>query len=159
MGRVAFAVLLVACSADTLDSEPPPDVGGRLTLAGGCFTLALGPSWLARAGEEGYAAVAEREAAEPFRFQAADLGTYLLYDAGGGHLVADDEGALLREEQLLSDVLLIDDAFLSPAEWDLEDADGGFFTLRQRRSGLALGEEGGPSVQVIVLGPEQASAT
>ncbi|MEM1413990.1 MAG: hypothetical protein AAGH15_03780 [Myxococcota bacterium] len=158
MRRVALAVLLVACSADALESEPPPDVGGRLTLAGGCFTLALGPSWLARAGEDGYAAVPEREAAEPFRFQAADLGTYLLYDVGGGHLVADDEGVLLREEQLLSDVLLIDDAFLSPAEWDLEDADGGFFTLRQRRSGLALGEEGLVENARIALHPAEGCA-
>jgi hypothetical protein len=72
--------------------------------------------------------------------KAADLGTYVLYDQDGGYLVSDD-GPLIRQTTLESDVTLIDDAYVSGAEWTLETStvDGTQYQLRNRRNDMLLG--------------------
>jgi microsomal dipeptidase-like Zn-dependent dipeptidase len=69
---------------------------------------------------DGYA-FSKRSAARatPFFLKPSRLGTYLLYDDTGSYLVSDGS-SLLRESDLLSDVLLIDDSYESEAEWELE---------------------------------------
>lgn len=141
-------LLALACGDADAARRPPDPIGGRLSLGSRCVTLEVAapggaPRWLARAGE-GYAFVTDPGAAAPIHLRAADLGTYLLYDADGGYLLGREDGVVERAETLLSDVLLIDDDFLSPAEWDLEEAteDPGRFVLRHRRSGATLGTAG-----------------
>ena len=148
MRWTAFLLLLLACGDSGAARRPTESIGGRLTLGSRCFTIELAapgqaPRWLARGGD-GYAFVSDPAAAAPLHLRAADLGTYLLYDADGGYVVATDEGLVERAETLLSDVLLIDDDFLSPAEWDLEESadDPGRFVLRHRRTGSSLGTAG-----------------
>jgi microsomal dipeptidase-like Zn-dependent dipeptidase len=78
--------------------------------------------------------------ATPFFLKPSRLGTYLLYDDGGSYLVSDGTN-LLRQTELLSDVLTVDDAFQSEAEWDLEATDRGHASrllLRHRLSGRYL---------------------
>lgn len=125
--------------ADTETGEPPMlDVHGQ---ANGCFTLRSGDQVLAASGDGlSYAFSADPASAARFSFKAADLGTYLLYDQGGGYLVADD-GPLLRRTTLESDVTLIDDTYISGAEWTLETStvDPAVYQFRNRRNDLLLG--------------------
>ncbi|MDJ0788274.1 MAG: hypothetical protein QNK05_15815 [Myxococcota bacterium] len=82
--------------------------------------------------------------ATPFRLQASRLGSYLLYDPGQSYVTSDGD-VLLRESDLLSDVLLIDDSFESPAEWDLDSTgpiDARRLRFRHRKSGRFLGPAG-----------------
>jgi microsomal dipeptidase-like Zn-dependent dipeptidase len=87
-----------------------------------------------------------------FRLRPTDLGTYLLYDDRAGYLVSDGIG-LQRATRLLSDVLLNDDRFQSPAEWELVETAGGNVRryLRHRNSGRYLGTEG------VVAAADQAA--
>jgi len=113
------------------------DVHGQ---AGGCFSLRSDDDYLTiSAGDTAYAFAAGSGAAARFFMKAADLGTYLLYDQDGGYLVADD-GPLLRRTTLDSDVTLIDDAYISGAEWILEAStvDPSRYQLRNRRTELIL---------------------
>ncbi len=51
----------------------------RYAMAGGCYAIGTGGEWVKRSGD-GFAAVAAGvDGAEPFHFQATDLGKYLLY--------------------------------------------------------------------------------
>ena len=79
----------------------------------------------------------------PFLLRPSGLGTYLLFDKGGAYLVAED-GALLRRPELLSDVLTVDDAFQSEAEWRLEPTGKSRrrFKLQQLQSGHYLTTQG-----------------
>lgn len=82
--------------------------------------------------------------ATPFLLRASRLGTYLLYDDAGSYLVSDGT-RLLREDELLSDMLTIDDTFQSEAEWDLVTGvrgPGGGMALRHRKSGRYLATGG-----------------
>lgn len=82
--------------------------------------------------------------ATPFLLRPSRLGTYLLYDEGGAYLVSDGT-RLLREDELLSDMLTIDDSFESEAEWDLVTGvrgPGGGMALRHRKSGRYLATGG-----------------
>ena len=148
MRWMLLSLLVVGCGDAPAARRPTEEIGGRLALGSRCVSIELAapgeaPRWLARRGE-GYAFVTAPAAAAPLHLRAADLGTYLLYDAEGGYVVADDAGVVERAATLFSDVLLIDDDFLSPAEWDLEDApdDPGRFVLRHRRTGATLATEG-----------------
>ncbi|MEL6348618.1 MAG: hypothetical protein AAFV53_36275 [Myxococcota bacterium] len=89
-------------------------------FATGCYTVRSGDQWLAptRAGD-GYALSADASLAARFRMQPADLGTYLFYDAERHYLVSDD-GPLLRQQTLESDITRIEDRYISGAEWILE---------------------------------------
>ena len=94
-------------------------------LANGCYALRRGDDWMIRtASDDGYAlAPSDGEGAARFFLKASDLGTYLLYDEGGGYLVAED-GPLLRQTELASDLTLVDDTYVSGAEWMIEPAAG-----------------------------------
>jgi microsomal dipeptidase-like Zn-dependent dipeptidase len=79
--------------------------------------------------------------ATPFFLKPSGLGRYLLHDDEGFYLVSDGS-ALLRQADLLSDVLLVDDRFESDAEWDLEAANWLQLRLRHRKSGRYLSTRG-----------------
>ena len=120
--------------------EPPElDTYG---FANGCFSLRSGDVYLAANGAAAFSFGADKAGAARFVMRAADLGTYLFYDQDGGYLVADD-GPLLRQTKLDSDVTLIDDAYISGAEWTLETSvvDWSQYQLRNRRNDLLLGTE------------------
>jgi Membrane dipeptidase (Peptidase family M19) len=112
----------------------------------GCWSARSGDEWLARnAADDGYAlAGGGPEGAARFFLKASDLGTYLFYDEGGGYLVAED-GPLLRQTSLWSDVLLVDDDYVSGAEWQLQPSPVDPATQAQllnRRTGRWLGATG-----------------
>ncbi|GAA3528002.1 hypothetical protein GCM10022234_26510 [Aeromicrobium panaciterrae] len=71
----------------TLISTPSPAARAavpqdRYAMAGGCYALqsTTNGKWIARSGSGYFASAATIAQAEPFRFQATDLGTYLLYN-------------------------------------------------------------------------------
>ena len=115
-----FALLACARTSDV-------DLDGQ---ARRCVTLQGERDALARDGE-GYGWA---EQGEPFRLQAADLGTYLLLDREGGFLV----GGFERRTALESDMTTLDDGYVSAGEWVFEDG----LVLRNRRRDLWLGRSG-----------------
>ncbi len=124
---LALAVLAAACEPPPIHVErpAPPAHDGIYSFASGCYVLdATAPGstntrWLAASGDDAFAFSAlEPASAARLRARASDLGTYLLLDAEGRYLVAS-EGRLRRERELLSDILLVDDTYRSPAEWEL----------------------------------------
>lgn len=120
------------------DPDPPQlDVDG---FANGCFSISSDAGWLATSGDDGFAfSAAGSSDAAKFFMKASDLGTYLLYDEAGGYLVSES-GPLLRQTSLTSDVLLVDDTYVSGAEWQLETsvADPTRYNLLNRRTSDAL---------------------
>lgn len=125
------------------DTEEPVDVDVH-AFAGGCYSARSGDQWLGRAGEAYAFAPGGPEDAARFFMKASDLATYLFYDEDAGYLVAED-APLLRQTSLASDVLLVDDTYVSGAEWILEPAPsdpGVAVQLRNRRTGRLLGEGG-----------------
>ena len=128
-------LLLLACGT------PPtlPDLDGQ---AGACVSLQGERRWL-EVSDQGYAWTAsEPEQAARFRLQASDLATYLLYDSEGGYLTSDD-GPLLRQTRLESDRTLLDDAYVSGAEWVFEASEHaeGYLVLRNLRNDAWLGRK------------------
>ncbi|MCX4241989.1 amidohydrolase family protein [Paraliomyxa miuraensis] len=132
---------------DTLDGtatdtgEPPAELDVHV-FANGCYSIHAGDEWLARASDEAFGFAGG--GASRFFMKASDLGTYLFYDEDGGYLVAED-GPLLRQTALQSDMLLVDDDYVSGAEWVLEPAATDPSTqvwLRNRRTGQRLGHDG-----------------
>lgn len=144
------ALFLLSCG-DNLSARPPATEGLDIyNVASGCFTLDIGAPgktsgrWLVRKGEEAYRFAAGGESdGEVFALRAADLGTYLLYDSDGYFVVGTDEG-LLRHERLESSVELVDDSFVSPAEWEFQSSseDDKRFVLRHLATGKYLGTSG-----------------
>jgi len=150
----------VDVSADVVDAAEDDDVptdlehlpeGGINDFANGCVTVASSLSdggerrWLrATADGQGYGFEAtSAEGGSRFFMKASDLGTYLLYDEGRGYLVAE-EGPLLRQATLESDLTRVDDSYVSGAEWQLELSERASlrYQLRSRRMGRLLGEGG-----------------
>ena len=123
---------------DGTTGEPP--VLDVYSFANGCFSLRSGDRYLASADAKGFAFAADKAGAARFFMKAADLGTYLFYDQDRGYLVAD-AGPLLRQTVLESDVTLIDDSYVSGAEWTLETSlvDWEQYQLRNRRNDKLLG--------------------
>jgi microsomal dipeptidase-like Zn-dependent dipeptidase len=155
MGRGWWAagvlVLALGCSDD--DAELETDSSGTDTsgetdgvdlyrFAGGCYTIATDAAWFSSTAG-GFAFVPDSGAAMPFYLKGADLGAYLLYDSDGGYVVAED-GPLLRQTTLESDVTLLDDAYVSGAVWELQPSEStpGRFQFRHQRTGQFLGEAG-----------------
>ncbi len=142
--------LLAACESP-VERPPPPEHQGIYGFAGGCYVIdATEPSssdtrWLEPTEDgEGFAFTArELDAGSRFYLKASDLGTYLFYDAERRYLVAED-GVLERRAELLSDILLVDDGYQSPAEWELQVSahDPARLQLRQRSSGQYLTTRG-----------------
>ncbi len=148
MRRVAAGAMGIAVAIASSSCEPgelhverpaPPPHGDVYAFANGCFAIdATAPGstntrWLtADVDGAGFGLTATSVAtASRFTLRATDLGTYLLYDAEGRYVVAN-ETSLAREETLLSDLELLDDAFQSPAEWVIEPSpiDADRFRLR-----------------------------
>ena len=119
-------LLLAACGDDESGPrEPGPDNAGIHGVAGGCFTVDAtpprgnDPRWLEADGEV-YTFSASRESSgERFLLRATDLATYLLYSEDRHYLVGESE-RFTRAETLTSDLDLLDDTYVSPAEWQLE---------------------------------------
>jgi microsomal dipeptidase-like Zn-dependent dipeptidase len=124
------------------------------SVANGCYAVgafdadrryARLPTFLAVTEDETGFAFSELSSGEPSAFflKASDLGTYLFYDETGSYLVSDGID-LQRESELLSDLILIDDSFESPAEWELEAprSVGHRFRVRHRLSGRYLAASG-----------------
>jgi microsomal dipeptidase-like Zn-dependent dipeptidase len=131
---LSLGALLGSCGPEEGPRPPPPDVFGQ---AHGCYLVKAQGARLGRVGE---AYTFAEVAATPLRFQPTDLGTYALYDPEGGYVV-DDDGRLVRQVELRSDVTEIDDTYVSGAEWLLEPA-GGDLHLRNRRTGAWLAPGG-----------------
>ncbi|HEY8378391.1 MAG TPA: hypothetical protein VIK91_17965 [Nannocystis sp.] len=125
-------------SAGTTGEPPELDVH---KFAHGCYALRSGDAYLSRTGGgTGFAFAGGKAGASRFTMRAADLGVYLLYDEDGGYVVAED-GPLLRQTKLQSDVTLVDDSYISGAEWILETStvDWTQYQLRNRRNDRLLG--------------------
>lgn len=148
--------------SNLVDTETDTDTGTDVEtdnvdlygFAGGCFSLSDSEGrYLARTeGAESYqfllteGAEDEGHLATPFYWKASDLATYLLYDPQGGYVVAED-GPLVRETHLESDISLLDDSYISGAEWVLQeaekDSDGTqFYHLRHRKTDMYLSLQG-----------------
>jgi microsomal dipeptidase-like Zn-dependent dipeptidase len=154
-GVLVAAVVLsaIGCGDNIAGVERPPAPAntGIHGFASGCYTLdatrprSSNTRWLAATADgTGYElAATSADAAARFTLRATDLGTYLLYDETRHYVVAED-GALTRQAALLSDVLLIDDTYQSPAEWTLEVSahDPTRFQLRHRQSQSYLTTDG-----------------
>jgi hypothetical protein len=93
---------LGSASAQTEWSGEPKEVGpgpraqfpeDRYALAGGCYGVSSGGAFLTRAAEGFAAGATTLDGAEPFRFQATDLGRYMLFGTASDFLAAS-EGAL-----------------------------------------------------------------
>ncbi len=69
-------------------ADVPEDV---YAMAGGCYALqsTTNSKWLARSGNGYVASAADAASAEPFHFQATDLGSYLLWDSRKGFVSSD----------------------------------------------------------------------
>ncbi|MFK7984495.1 MAG: hypothetical protein AB8I08_00560, partial [Sandaracinaceae bacterium] len=146
-----LAASLLACTSP-VPRPPAPENEGIYGFANGCYTLdATAPGnedtrWLEadETGEGFVFAARTEETGARFFLKPSDLGTYLFYDADGRYLVANEDGTLGREETLLSDIVLVDDTFISPAEWELAESthDASRFQLVNRRTGQYLAREG-----------------
>ena len=115
-----------------------------------CVSLRDGDDWLAASADGAAFGFTAADAAGAARFflQPADLATYLLYDQDRGYLAAED-GPLTRELALESDVtrvfdMVVDDAYISGAEWSLEPSErgGARYQLRSRRHDQLLAPDG-----------------
>ncbi len=151
------------------EGAPPND--GVYALVDGCFAVegydgdTVG--WLGADGEA-FTFGDDEAGASRFLLRASDLGTYLLYDAEGRYFVAaegDGAGRFTRAAALESDITLLDDTFVSPAEWVVEvsSTDPTRFQLRQRSSGRYLTLEGTTPFEVeaahIAFFPREDCAT
>lgn len=138
-----------ADAADAIpDLGPVPDDPRVYDFALGCYTVIAAPPdggepqllVAADSGETFAFAATDSEDASRFFFKPSDLATYLLYDQGGHYLVADESGSFVRQAELLSDILLVDDDYLPGAQWRLEGSvrDGDRFQLRHIASDTYL---------------------
>ena len=111
----------------------------RYAMAGGCYALRSTSTgrWVARAGE-GYSATApERAGAEPFHFQATDLGRYLLF----GH----DQTYVSRKDGLP----LLQTASVAAAAAPSESAD---WTVGRHGTAYTFGLPSGDTLAVDATG-------
>jgi microsomal dipeptidase-like Zn-dependent dipeptidase len=141
--RLSLLALLVSCGGEAPSPGPSTAVDFE-SQANGCFLVRSGDLWLTAGGTgDRYAFGGTEVGAARFTLRASDLGTYLLYDENAGYLVSDD-GPLLRQTSLVSDATLMDDTYISGAEWVLEtsEVDGSRYQLRNRRNETLLGPMG-----------------
>jgi hypothetical protein len=145
-GVLAAAVSALAATSceSPIERPPAPENEGIYAFANGCYAVeGFDPGednarFLAPAlGGHSFAFSAESaDGGSRFFMKASDLGTYLLYDQEGRYLVGED-GLLERHAKLLSDLLVIDDAYISGAEWELapSDRDADRFQLKKPQDG------------------------
>ncbi|HJR46042.1 MAG TPA: hypothetical protein VJ927_10605 [Actinomycetota bacterium] len=107
---VATAALAAVVLTSSLGAADPPEWAGepkggllkkernkvpedRFAMAGGCYAIKAAGGYVVREGDGYKASAGSLQAAEPFHFQATDLGRYLLFGAAQ-EFVAASEGAL-----------------------------------------------------------------
>jgi hypothetical protein len=142
-------------TGDTGEPEPLDTFG----FVNGCYSVRSGDTWLAATmSGDAFEFVDDPNAASRFFMKASDLGTYLLYDENGGYLVSDD-GPLLRQNSLQSDMMLNDDSYVSGAEWLPENSelDPEQYQLRNRRTDQLLAT-GGVAAEGLPISFEPATA-
>jgi microsomal dipeptidase-like Zn-dependent dipeptidase len=176
----AVVRLLIVLSLSALgcsERPPAPENDGVHGFANGCYLGDAAPPRKAKArfleadaSGQTFGFTGEDEAAASrFIMRPTDLATYLFYDSEGRYLVVEGEGGgdapFVRTAELLSDTLLNDEDYLSPAEWVLEDHpdEEGRFRLRHYRtqrlltlSGLSDDEE---LAAVITFHPSEGCAS
>lgn len=170
LGALLSATLALGC-ANAVERPPPPENDGIHGLANGCYAIdatergSTNTRWL-RASSTGEAfefAARDIESGSSFFMKPSDLGTYLLYDSEGHYFVSED-GELLRQTDLLSDILTIDDSYVSGAEWEVQISvhDTERFQLRHMKSGRYLGTgelvDGEETAAVIAFYPTTGCA-
>lgn len=140
---------------EDLHRDPPENLeqfeaGVIFDLANTCVRMGVtgddgSTRWL-QASESGEGYAFGGGEGSKFFMKASDLGTFLFYDEGRGYLVGS-EGALLRKTKLDSGIYLLDDSFVSDAEWKVEASAwvSNRFQLRSRRSERLMGPQGFPS--------------
>ncbi|HET6654182.1 MAG TPA: hypothetical protein VFH10_16210 [Nocardioides sp.] len=111
----------------------------RYAMAGGCYALRSSTTgrWVARDGTGYVATIPTRAGAEPFHFQATDLGSYLLYGADRTFLARKDGIPLLQKASVA--------AAATPgpaADW----------TVRRAGSAYTFGLPGGDRLSVDTAG-------
>ncbi len=145
-------------SAGTSEPEDPPDTDEVRVhaLANGCYTVRSGERGLLGAtsdGEEFAFGAGDETQAARFFMKASDLGSFLLYDQARGYLAAED-GPMLRQLALLSDLSLLDDTYVSGAEWQPEPSgtvSAPRFRMRHRKTSAYLGSDGLVTSQAAAL--------
>lgn len=112
----------------------------RYAMARGCYAVAVGDRWVRRDGD-GFAASARSvDAAEPFRFQATDLGKYLLYGTQEDFVAAGSGDPLGLTGA--TGVVAADRPSTS-ADWTVTKRDGAFrFRLPKAGRALAVDDAG-----------------
>jgi len=123
-----------------------PDESVIYEFANSCvsiFNEAGGATQVLASSGDSYEFQAGTTNSAKFFMKASDLGTYLFYDQERGYLVSED-GPLVRQETLQSDVYLVSDEFISGAEWHLvfSERASNRFALQHRRTGQFLGANG-----------------
>lgn len=148
---IAAAASIAGCGSDR--KRGVSEAIDVYAFANACVVVESETGFLVRdASATGFAFAATRPGdATPFFMKASGLGTFLFYDDERGFLVSDDGTELARKTALLSDVLLVNDAHESEAEWALLTTDDDELTLRHRKSGASLTTTG--------LGAEAAPIT
>jgi hypothetical protein len=103
----------------------------RYAMAGGCYGIqAPDGSWVVKAGDTYAATGKDAAAAEPFHFQATDLGSYLLFDSAEQFVATDSSP--------LGGGVVAADAPDETGVWTVKKGSG--FTFGQGDSGLAAGD-------------------
>ena len=122
---------LVTTPSPAPRSTTPPD---RYAMAGGCYALqsTTTKKWVTAAGKNYNASASAISGAEPFHFQATDLGSYLLYGAGKTFVSETAQGAATAASEP------------SPAaEWSVDKTGSSFvFTLVSGDAGLSVDPSG-----------------
>lgn len=133
-----LALSFLACS-----TEPPDDLD-VYSQAHGCYALRSGGKYLVSSDDQVAFSTRSVDEATAFRFQPADLGSYLLYDPERGFVVNENQTDLQRLTELESDVTLVDDGYISGAQWSLtaHAKHGDRLALKSDRTGLWLDEKG-----------------
>ncbi|MEZ4306594.1 MAG: hypothetical protein R3F14_00890 [Polyangiaceae bacterium] len=138
-------------SAETPPRPDPPVDDGLYGYANGCVAVegydGTGDAAYLKATSGGDAfAFSEPggESASHFFLRASDLGTYLFYDQDKRYLIAEEstEGGyrLARVEKLEDPLTVLDESFVSPAEWELETSvrDSRRYQMKHLQTGLYL---------------------
>ncbi len=148
-------VLAVPATASPAPAPPPapgtlgprtPEPEDRYALTQGCYGIhaLVADTWVAAAGGGFDAGAADLLAAEPIRFQATDLGRYLLLSSDGGFLAAD--GSSVTRATAASPA----------ADWRIDELGDGAFAIRLPATGQTLTSSAG--ALALVAGPGDASA-
>lgn len=151
LAAALFPLLAAGCGDSIVRQPEPPALESVFALNDGCFVLdAVRPGrrdtrYLV-ASDDGLRyefSGRDPEGAVRLRFKASDLGTYLLYDQDRRYVVSEvDE--LAPATVLDTDLTLLDDTFVSPAEWELETSahDPERLALRSRRTQRYMSVDG-----------------